>query len=307
MRVRDRGKHPPGHPRRVVAQLAVHRADHQVQPGEQLVLLVQRAVVEDVDLDAGEDPEAVRQLLVQLRHVVELAAQAVGGQPVRDLEPRRVVGEHEVLMAEVGRGQRHLLDRGTAVRPVGVHVQVAAQRLPQLPGRGRQVGALGAEQPPQVDRLLAGQGLGHAAGGHLADAGQFRQRAGRGALDQLVVRGPGHGRGRRPEGPHPIRRLVRPLQQERDAPQVRDRVTRCHAPTLATAPTEKIKIRLGGTGVCRLPAQDSRRYLSCAEGEEPRCRTRSTSRRRSSRPSRRPARPFSASCRTPWSTAVPPT
>ena len=48
-------QHPPGHPRRVVLQPAVHRADHHVEPGQQLVVLVQRAVGEDVHLDAGED------------------------------------------------------------------------------------------------------------------------------------------------------------------------------------------------------------------------------------------------------------
>ena len=43
---------------RVVAQPAVDGADHHVEPGQQLVLLVERAVGQDVDLDAGEDPEA---------------------------------------------------------------------------------------------------------------------------------------------------------------------------------------------------------------------------------------------------------
>ena len=43
-----------------------------------------------------------------------------------------------------------------------------------------------ALQPAQVDRLLAGQRLGDAAGGHVADAGQLGQRAGRGPLGELV-------------------------------------------------------------------------------------------------------------------------
>ena len=47
--------------------------------GEQLRLLVERAVVEDVDLDAGEDAER-RELLVELGDDVELLAQPLGRQ-----------------------------------------------------------------------------------------------------------------------------------------------------------------------------------------------------------------------------------
>ena len=79
VRVRDGGEHPLGHLRRRHPQLAVHARDHDVQLGEQLGLLVEAAVVEDVDLDAGEHPEAgVDQRQVELRDVAELRAQPVG-------------------------------------------------------------------------------------------------------------------------------------------------------------------------------------------------------------------------------------
>ena len=55
-------------------QLRVHARDDDVEPREQLVLLVERAVVEDVDLDAGEDAER-RELLVELVDDVELLAE----------------------------------------------------------------------------------------------------------------------------------------------------------------------------------------------------------------------------------------
>ena len=61
------------------AQLRVHARDDDVELGEQLVVLVERAVVEDVDLDAGEDAER-RELLVELVDDVELLAQPLGGR-----------------------------------------------------------------------------------------------------------------------------------------------------------------------------------------------------------------------------------
>ena len=40
-----------------IRSLRVHARDDEVEPGEQRRLLVERAVVVDVDLDAGEQPE----------------------------------------------------------------------------------------------------------------------------------------------------------------------------------------------------------------------------------------------------------
>ena len=60
----------------VHAQLRVHARDHDVDAREQLLVLVERAVVEDVDLDAGEDAER-RELLVE-RARRRRAARAAG-------------------------------------------------------------------------------------------------------------------------------------------------------------------------------------------------------------------------------------
>ena len=117
----------------------MHARDDDVDAAEQLFRSVERAVFEDVDLDAGEDAER-RHLLVQLRDDVELLAQPVGRQAVRDRQPGRVVGEREVLVPERARLLGHRADRVAAVGPVGVHVQVAlelaraALRPPSLPG-----------------------------------------------------------------------------------------------------------------------------------------------------------------------------
>ena len=84
----------------VHAQLRVHAGDDDVELGEQLRLLVERAVLEDVDLDAGEDPER-RQLFVDRGDDLELLAQPLGAEPVGDREPRRVVGERDVVVTQI--------------------------------------------------------------------------------------------------------------------------------------------------------------------------------------------------------------
>jgi hypothetical protein len=77
----------------------VHARDHDVDAREHLVVVVERAVLEDVDLDAREDAER-RELLVERRDDLELLGEAVTREPVRDREARRVVGEREVLVPE---------------------------------------------------------------------------------------------------------------------------------------------------------------------------------------------------------------
>jgi hypothetical protein len=51
MRVADGGDHPRCHRRGRHPQLRVHAGDHDVELAEQLIRLVERAVLEDVDLD----------------------------------------------------------------------------------------------------------------------------------------------------------------------------------------------------------------------------------------------------------------
>ena len=161
------------------------------------------------------------------RDDLELAAQPRRGQSVGDRQARGVVGERGVLVAELGRGPGHLLDRRATVRPVRVQVQVAAQSGAQ-PGRGLvelgQRPGGGRLQGRQVLRLLAGDGLLDHRRRPLADALDPAQAAGLGEQPD-VVRGQGGERGGRgPERLDPIARLQRPLEQEGDAAQVGDRV-----------------------------------------------------------------------------------
>ena len=65
VRVGDRGDHPAGHVGGAIRSLECTTGHDDVELGQQRGVLVERAVLEDVDLDAGEDPER-RQLLVEL-------------------------------------------------------------------------------------------------------------------------------------------------------------------------------------------------------------------------------------------------
>ena len=144
--------------------------DDDVEPGEQLGLLVEAAVLEDVDLDAGEDAER-GELGVQPGDDVELHAQPLRAQPARDGEPGRVVGEGDVLVPELDRGAGHVDDRGAAVGPLGVGVQVAPQ--PAADG----VSALGERhvrpllQGREVVRHPAARSLHRDPGGARPDVG----------------------------------------------------------------------------------------------------------------------------------------
>ena len=77
VRVGHRRDHAVGHRLLAHAELRVHARDHDVELGEQVVVLVEATVFEDVDLDAGEDAER-RELVVEPRDHLELLAQPLG-------------------------------------------------------------------------------------------------------------------------------------------------------------------------------------------------------------------------------------
>ena len=98
----DGRHHATGHGPGLHGELRVDTGHHDVEPGQQLLLLVESPVLQDVDLDAGEDPER-GQLLVESGHDVELLAQSLGIEPVGHGEPGAVVGEGPVLVSEGSR------------------------------------------------------------------------------------------------------------------------------------------------------------------------------------------------------------
>jgi len=67
------------------------------------------------------------QVVFSLDRVVELAPQVVRAQPVGNGQAWAVVRQCKVVVAKRGSRPRHVLDRGPAIRPVGVAVAVATQ------------------------------------------------------------------------------------------------------------------------------------------------------------------------------------
>ena len=133
MRVLDGCDHSRRHLGLFHPQLRVHAGHHHLQPSQEILLLVKRTVLEDVDFYAGQKAERC-QRLVQLGHDIELAPQVVCAQAVGDSKPGAVVGQDQVLVAKPDGRLRHLLDRASPVGPIRMTVAVAPQRLQQLPG-----------------------------------------------------------------------------------------------------------------------------------------------------------------------------
>ena len=152
-------------------------------------------------------------------HHVELLAQPLRREAVGHGQPRRVVGQHDVLVAEVAGRTRHLVDRAAAVGPQRVGVQVAAQR------RSHRRAALGDR--PDRRGLELGEVLRHLA---LAGLHRHRGRLGPDALElgerpcldpllQLTLRQRRQHVGGPPVGLHAVRRLPGALEQEADPAQ----------------------------------------------------------------------------------------
>ena len=127
MGVLHRPQHPPGHLRlRPCATSSGRCATTTSRSGQQTLVLVEATVLQDVDLDPGEDAER-RQLVVELGHHLELVAQALGIESMGHRQPGTVVGEGPVLVAEARAASAISGIGRPAVRPVGVAVAVAPQ------------------------------------------------------------------------------------------------------------------------------------------------------------------------------------
>ena len=216
VRVADRGHHPLGHRAGGHPELGVHAGHHHVEPGEQVLALVQRAIVEDVDLDAGQDAER-REFGIQPGDQGELGFQPLGGQPIGHREPGRVIGQRDPFVAQRAGRLGHLARRAAPVRPVRVGVAVAAQC--RAHGRSRQRATLLRQQPGQVVRLLARGRLRDDPGRGLADPVQRAQGAVAQPALQLArgqfahhLRGP-------PEGPDAVGGRPGPFELEGDLAQ----------------------------------------------------------------------------------------
>ncbi len=135
----------------------------------------------------------LRVALLHRGHLGALRAQRGGVEPLHHRQPWAVVGDRAVLVAARRARRHHLLERGAAVGPRGVHLQVAAQLLDahELGQRARrggldlalvlaQLGRHPGEAERGVDLFFA------RAGDPLA--GAFRPRATDPAAEQSPLR-----------------------------------------------------------------------------------------------------------------------
>ena len=215
-------------------------ADDHVELREQVRLLVERAVVEDVDLDAGEDAER-RQLLVELGDDLELLAQPLGRRPLATVSR----GEWSVSTMYSWPRSR----AASAITSIGLPPSDQSECVWQSPLSAARMAAPGrrpAARPRSFElgadrRHLAGERLEHDLLGLLADAGEVLQAAGGGQRAAQLVGPPGRdGVGGAAEGAHPVGRLAGALEQVGDALQGFDRagsLSRVPRPcVLATGP-----------------------------------------------------------------------
>ncbi len=121
----ERGLDAGGHLRAWHPLAAVDARLHPVELRQHVVGEVEPPVREDVALDPAQDAER-REQLVRGGDLLALAADVVRREALDGADRRRVVADRDVVVAAVDRGARHLLDRGAAVRPGRVAVQVAA-------------------------------------------------------------------------------------------------------------------------------------------------------------------------------------
>ncbi len=127
-RVFDRRDHALGHGLLADPEGGVDARHQPVEAPEQLVLVVERAVGQDVDLAAGQQLDPLH-TLVGLRHELDLTLELFRRDVVSEPVAGGVVGDGEVVVAPfAGRGP-HLLDRVVTVGGVGVAVEVAADVL----------------------------------------------------------------------------------------------------------------------------------------------------------------------------------
>jgi hypothetical protein len=141
----------------------VHAGLHPVELGEDVVRKVQAAVRKDVALDATQHAEGLQQL-VRGSDLVALAADLVRGQPANRADGGSVVADRQVLVAALAGRAAHLLYARAPVRPGGVAVQVAADRVHLHQGRRlaaerllTQLRRAPRDTERAVDRLLVGR------------------------------------------------------------------------------------------------------------------------------------------------------
>ena len=142
--VLDGAQHAGGHLFAALLKAGVDAGDHHVHLGQHFVVQVERAVGEDVDLDAGEDADAAFHLPVDFADALNVFERALLVEAIGHGQVFGVVGDGDVLVAAGQRGLGHLADGVVAVGGGGVHVHVALEV-----GRLDEAGQLVARRQPR--------------------------------------------------------------------------------------------------------------------------------------------------------------
>lgn len=214
VRVFERPQHARGHLVGGHAELRVDTRDDDVETGEELGALVEASIGQDVGLDAGEHTKG-GELGVEGFDFGELFLKARSGEAVGHLEPRRVVGEHHVIVTKLAHGRCHVADGRGPVGPVGVHMTVATEGGCQ--GAVRDGRSILRFEGSQAVRDPAIEGFGDHRGGRWPEAGQVTQAV---LGNELTELGPGQDGDRSrglAEGTATLRGAVAPFEQEGDA------------------------------------------------------------------------------------------
>ena len=102
-------------------------ATHVVEIGEERIVEVETAVLENVALGSAEDPELPLHLLIEFTDLLDLAAQALLVQAIGLEGAHTVIGDPEVLEAQVESGLGHLAEAVLAVARGGVAMKGPAE------------------------------------------------------------------------------------------------------------------------------------------------------------------------------------
>src|SRR5689334_21013774 len=103
------------------------RGDDEIERRKSLVVVVQRAIAQDIAFSAFEDTEPPLELLVERVDLRLLAAHRVGIKPTGIGGIFTVVAHAKVLFAQRYRRLGHLTNGYLAVAPVAMHVQDSTQ------------------------------------------------------------------------------------------------------------------------------------------------------------------------------------
>src|SRR4051812_33768576 len=127
MAIGDCSQKPVGLRFPIELEAAVDAGDHEIEPVEDIVWIVQGAVGQDVGFDSLQNPECLAELPVEPVGLAVLLLDLLEREPARVVCRLGMVRHSEILKAALSRGVRHRLERLCAIGRVGVTVQDSAQ------------------------------------------------------------------------------------------------------------------------------------------------------------------------------------